>query len=477
MGPEKDQASAWCTPGHAVTMNKYRPGAIFTRLLGILGVDRAISFFLLGKGLSLVTLPVSLYLIGSFLSLEEQGFYYTFASLVGLSIFFELGLGVVITQFASHEYASLEWSSDGELKGPADSVARVISLLRKSLLWYASICVAMALLMILLVPLYIRHAQEASRVAFEAPWILLVVLFSINTFLIPVFAVIEGCGKVADIQKMRLMQVLVGIFIGWVLLVHDGKLFALAGEFLGSTLVMSFWLMRRYPGLVRQVMRYEPVSSGSVIDWRRDVLPMQARISVSWIAIYFANYFIVPLTFSVYSAEDAGRLGMSIRLSTIIFNLSMAWVNTKIPSYGTLIRQNNMAQLNSLALKVAWRSTSVGLVSTGLVVAALFILERLAPSYANRILPVDVVAVLCIGSVAQVLTAAIAGYLRAHKQEPLTAVIVYVSLASVAICTVFAHFFTINVTIYAYALVFVFLAVPSHLYILHVKHREWYGSR
>ena len=65
-----------------------------------------------------------------------QGFYYTFNSLLAMSVFLELGFNGCIIQFISHEYAHLSIE-----KGRIDDVAprilgRLASLTRLSLKWY-----------------------------------------------------------------------------------------------------------------------------------------------------------------------------------------------------------------------------------------------------------------------------------------------------------------------------------------------------
>ena len=82
------------------------------KLLRWFDVDRAIAYALLSKVWLLFAGPITLYLISLYLTPEMQGFYYTFLSLVALQVFIELGFYVVITQFASHEWAHLSF---GEL--------------------------------------------------------------------------------------------------------------------------------------------------------------------------------------------------------------------------------------------------------------------------------------------------------------------------------------------------------------------------
>jgi O-antigen/teichoic acid export membrane protein len=60
---------------------------------------------------------ISIFFIASYLTKQEQGYYYTFGSILAIQVFFELGLSGIITQFVAHEFASLKWKSPIELEG------------------------------------------------------------------------------------------------------------------------------------------------------------------------------------------------------------------------------------------------------------------------------------------------------------------------------------------------------------------------
>src|SRR5882757_3771880 len=101
-------------------------------LQDVLGLDRAIVFTVLARGWQSLAGLVTIALIGRFLSPAEQGYYYTFGSLVALQIVFELGFSVVVLQLATHEVAHLTVLPDGTIAGPVDSHGRLASILRKS---------------------------------------------------------------------------------------------------------------------------------------------------------------------------------------------------------------------------------------------------------------------------------------------------------------------------------------------------------
>src|SRR3954464_6956241 len=104
---------------------------------GVLGLDRAIGFTLLARFWSGAAGIVTVALIARFLSPPEQGFYYTFGSLVALQIVFELGFSFVILQMASHERAHLSISPSYEITGDPGSHGRLASVIQKSVQWYS----------------------------------------------------------------------------------------------------------------------------------------------------------------------------------------------------------------------------------------------------------------------------------------------------------------------------------------------------
>src|SRR5580658_2529241 len=98
----------------------------------VLGLDRAIGFTVLARFWGSAAGLVTVALIARFLSPAEQGYYYTFGSLIALQIVFELGFSFVILQMASHERAYLTISADYVISGDPIAHARLASVFQKS---------------------------------------------------------------------------------------------------------------------------------------------------------------------------------------------------------------------------------------------------------------------------------------------------------------------------------------------------------
>src|SRR5579864_6209811 len=110
----------------------------------VLGLDRAVGFTVLARFWSSAAGLVTVALIARFLSPAQQGYYYTFGSLVALQIVFELGFSFVILQLASHERAQLSISKNYEIAGDPIVHARLASVIQKSVRWYSVAAIVLA---------------------------------------------------------------------------------------------------------------------------------------------------------------------------------------------------------------------------------------------------------------------------------------------------------------------------------------------
>ena len=107
-----------------------------------LGLDRAVIFTVLARGWASGSGLVTVVLIARFLSPAEQGYYYTYASLIALQMVFELGFSQVVMQLASHERAHLSIGPDGSVTGTETAHARLASVLQFSVRWYGAGAIA-----------------------------------------------------------------------------------------------------------------------------------------------------------------------------------------------------------------------------------------------------------------------------------------------------------------------------------------------
>ncbi len=395
---------------------------LFIRLGKAVGVDRAIAFTVLARGWSSLAGVGTLTLIARFLTPAQQGFYYTFYSLVAMQIVFELGFSVVILQTASHEAAHLQIAPDGSITGPEREHTRLASVLQKAVRWYTTAAVLMAVLLIPIGIAFLRHAANkfpGDHVRFVLPWILVVAASSLTFQLDPLFSFLEGCGYVPEVARTRLRQSLLSTALGWSMFLFHRGLFA-PGCFILGQAFAGGWFIYRKRHLLGPLMRR---ATGQFrIDWGTEVWPFQWRIAVSWLAGYLTSQLFVPTLMNARGPVEAGQMGMSLTVCATLTTLSVSWMNTKAAPFGRMIARREYTELDRTFFRTLVQSTGAATLACALVFAAVAILSahgvRLkGVPLASRLLPPLPLAMLFFGTVGNVIVIGEALYIRAHKQE------------------------------------------------------------
>ena len=134
----------------------------------VIGLDRAVGFTVLARFWGSAAGLVTIFLIARFLTPGEQGYYYTFGSLVAMQMIFELGFSFVIQQMASHERARLSISVDYEITGDPVAHARLASVIQKSVRWYSVAAVLLAATLASRRLLFFFHAPACGTGRFLA---------------------------------------------------------------------------------------------------------------------------------------------------------------------------------------------------------------------------------------------------------------------------------------------------------------------
>lgn len=107
------------------------------KLQTLLGVDRAIGFSIATRIIQAIGSLLSVFFIMLTLDVNEQGFYYTFGSIIGIQLFFELGITSNIVQFVAHETALLSWNTEFDLRGDAKHLSRLSSVLHLCIKYFS----------------------------------------------------------------------------------------------------------------------------------------------------------------------------------------------------------------------------------------------------------------------------------------------------------------------------------------------------
>jgi hypothetical protein len=388
-------------------------------MLKYFGVNRAIGYGVMTRFWSVCAGPITMILIAYNLTSVEQGYYYTFASLLALQVFFELGLVTVLAQFVSHEFVSLSWGADGEIIGDESRKNRVLDILGKSLKWY-SVC-SIFLIMTLSFAGYLFFRNEPSHyVSWEFPWFLAVVGVGLNLLIIPFYGVISGSGDVASVNFRELIGGIIGSLLGWTVLVLGGELYAIPAVTFANISVGLLYLLKNKPVLIKRGIYFSLNKKNIInpISWRHEIWPMQWKIAVSWMSGYFIFQLFTPVLFKFHGPEVAGQMGITLAAINAIYGVCLIWPISKMPELGKFIAEEKWDNLDTLFRKTLKQSLEICFLLMSLFLIAISILKNYL-IIGQRFLPTWEIVIFSLSIFCQILISSWAMYMRAHKQEPM----------------------------------------------------------
>lgn len=448
------------------------PGMLFSRLKHAIGLDRAIAFTVLSRGWSSAAGIVTIFLIARFLTLAEQGYYYTFSSLVALQIIFELGFSFVILQLAAHERAHLLIQPSGSISGDAVAHSRLASVLQKAVRWYSVGAVLMAFA---LMPagfyFFHSHRQSGAPVSWQLPWMAAVVAATITFQIDPLFAFLEGCGQIHQVARMRLTQAVTGSLMAWTALILHHGLFAPAMIIAGQAIAGIYFLFTQRR-LLLPLLRHR--TSVHIVSWRNEIWPFQWRIAISWLCGYFIFQLFNPVLFAYRGATVAGQMGMSLTVASALGSVALSWMNTKASPFGALVAQRAFATLDTLFFRTLWQSAL--LLACGAVVLLLgaAVLTHRLPQLAARILPLPLFTLLLATTFCNHLIFSEALYLRAHKREPFLPVSIAVGVLTASSTFLAGRYYGAQGVTIGYFFTSGIFGLAFGTYIFITKRRQWH---
>lgn len=442
-----------------------------SKLGRIAGLDAQVLPTLLLRGWQIVAGGVMVLLIPLWLGKVEQGYYYTFASVLALQVFFELGMNQVIIQLVSHDFAHVSVADDGQFTGDAkrvDRLAALVGLLRR---WYGIAATLFFVTISVGGAWFFSPKGSLPMTAWIGAWLLLTLGTAFNLYLSATLTVLEGCGEVAGVARMRTVQSMSGNVLMWLALGLGAGLWAMPLVPLVGATYAAYWLHMNGGTIDRLRSHAATTTDQDLIHWRTDIFPFQWRIAVSWISGYFIFQLFTPLAFARVGAVEAGRLGITMAVFSALLTVGMSWVNAKLPAFAAHVSRSERASLNALFNSVVKRSMAFTFISTIAIIAIMLVLTSLDVASVQRFASLPVVLCLAVVTLVNCFIFAAAAYMRAHKEEPMMIVSLVTGLATLAGAAV-GSMNGVFTMMFLYAMINVCIALPWTIFIFMPYYRK-----
>jgi hypothetical protein len=405
-----------------------------------------------------------LVLILIFFSPAHQGYYYTFLSLALAQQFLEMGFGVVLTQFASHESALLRLDARGVPTGSQVAAERLGSLVRLGLRWYTGVAL-MVLIVVGVGGSILLASRPNEGVDWNVPWWLLCATQACAVLLIPVSSLLEGSGQVAANQRNLLLGTVLGTLAGATAIIAGLGLYSIVVLVVTRTVVAGYGLVHAAWPLLR--LGWTQKAGG--VSWPRQFWPQQWRIALSWTSGYFMFQSFAPIAFYVKGPEVAGQVGVLVQVFVAVNQLASAWLTAAQPQMGAFAALGDLRGLGELAA----RTTRTSVLTAALIGASVFVLVAwIQPRTASASRLGDLVslglfvATAVVLQISNVESAAI----RFRKREPFVGLSLMVAALIVVANVLLGGSYGVRGMAIGFCLITVLLTVPMvhRIYAHHI---------
>ncbi|WP_343567422.1 hypothetical protein [Sphingobacterium sp.] len=449
---------------------------IFKTLISKFGIDGAIGYTLIARLLQAMGGIISLVFIVTFLTTKEQGYYYTFGSILALQIFFELGFSGIIVQYVAHEASQLRWKSNINFDGDVKAISRISSLLRFAIKWFAIISLILFFVLLILGIVFFNVYDKENGVDWKGPWTLLSLTTSLSLLVSPLWAFIEGLGRVKDISKLRFIQQVVQLVALFLFFLFGLKLYAAPLASVCSLSIGFSWFF--WSDLRPLVLTFWNKIILHRVDYIKEIFPFQWKIALSWISGYFIFQLFNPVLFATEGPVVAGQMGMSIAVLNAILSLTLSWMTTKVPVYSDLIATKRFDELDKLFNRTLFQSTMVNLLGIVIFLSSLSLIKAyhvtiLGKYFGDRFLSTFPLICMTIPILINHIVNSLATYLRCHKKEPMLFQSIGIGILCAGSTVLMGKRFGVNGIALGYCIITV-ISLMWTISIFLSKRKEWH---
>lgn len=444
-------------------------------------VDKATFFAITSRAWSFLSGPITMLLIAAYFSKALQDYYVIFWFLLGMQKFFELSMDVVIVSVSSHEWVSLNLNREGTIEGTEHARKRLSSLRQITRLWYR-VASVIFFIVIGLGGIWFLERGEVDRVELDqaewlVQWIALAALSSFQLNLLPALGVLEGCGQLGFINRVRTVQAVLGSIVMWTAVATGSGLWAIVA-IATVRLGMDLWLVfGKYSGFFSSLN--DPNDLGA-LTWREEIWPLQWRLGVQSFLIYFSLNMFSAVMFEYHPEGIAGAMGMTWTIITTIQRAAFAWVETRRPMFGGLIAERRYDRLDEVWRRLTTISLvvlCVGCIGFLIGLTAVGYLDfKITQRVSERLLPLFPTSLLCVAILVHQFSRCQTVYIRAHKKDPFLVPFTIAHSVNVLLIWQLGKHFGPTGAACGYLATVIFLFFPIVWRIWFVSRRDWHSD-
>lgn len=438
---------------------------MYKKVKDYLGIDQSILWASINKGFGVVRGPLTIYFMLKYLTLDQQGYWYTFTNLSALTMLADLGFTSIILYFISHDFSNLN-IEENKIVGDYYKKDRLISFIKFSLKVY-SIVIVISFLILLLAGLFFFKNDYDKMYNL---WVLYSLYGVFSIFVALVQTILQGLDRMKEVFfNLFMSSLFVTAFICLFLYLRLNLLSLVAGSFIGLFITaLGLFLSNR--SIFLQIINYRSTEKYSFFN---ETIKLQVKFAISFIASYIIGYVTVPIVFKYSGVDIAGKLGLTMMVLTSFVGLANNWIFTKVPKFNYLVADNLYHDAYLLFRNCLFRAISVFLILSTLFILFLVAGWYFYPEISNRFLEIKVFVLLLLIQFLNFIMDAFTIFLRSFKKDPLmilqivkTFIILVTIYFSLIFCKKSLNFYFVTLLMFSF---FVFFPISLFVFKKELK--------
>ncbi len=391
-------------------------GRLLRPLSRRMGLDARVVSGLLVRFMGMAAAPISSIITVYCLTIEKQGLYYLFGSLLALRSLFELGAGMSVVQVSSSARGSSEDISARRLE-PA--FAAVVNR------WMGRVSSIYAVAAGLIGLAFITSQGHGDPQTLGA-WLLFVGISAFQFSSEGRWSMIEGANLVVEANRFRLKNTMLQFATQWLLLLVGAELFSFAIASLVAFLAQELYFRNKFKWLYPP---YDSQSCERIRFFKTKLMGLIKKASQTYLTGYFVFQLQQPICFYFLGAEGSARLGFTQAVGISLIGLPSTWLAMNFPQMTHLVADGHLNEARSLFksryLIVLW-------LTAGAVTGAWGANQGLGmiPKFSERLIDPLSSAILYVGFGLQTIGLGLTFWPRAFQVEPFVLVAYFQMIAT-----------------------------------------------
>ena len=367
-------------------------------------------------GLLLITL------VSTKFTAVEQGYFYTFLSLVAAQYFFDLGVGHILANKAGRRL------SDPQLRTANNPVA---SIVRFAIMWSVIASVSMYVI-VGSIGFFLFSKEVSADISLVSVWGIYCALGCCSLVFNLFTRLYEGIGLVQLVSIARFILAFLNVSLLYIFVRFDFGL-VIINYALAIALFCTFTSFILLSKQVRNSFRGVLENSGTPLHWKSEVWPFQRKVAATWIFAYVVFQCQIPILYYFDGPVAAGRFGMCVQLFQALNSTANIFLTYKIKPWTSFAVNNEHEKLQ----KGFWRVTLLTICVTAMGVVTILLAYQIAVFYdlaiVDRMLSFGLLALYALAAVLNQIFFSASYYFRAQEKEPVWILTALSALVIVAV--------------------------------------------